>query len=252
MSVADKYTVLTSEKIPKVYEAGYTKGKAEGGTDSYYDTAWDSIKEYTDKNGFERCFMGKGWNDTTFKPKYDIVLKPYSRYAFQYSGIKNLKACLDDRGKKIDFTNAVYIAEFFADSSFEHIGEVDFSTCINTITISGIFNRNSNLVTIEKIKLNDKANFQGNMQNCDSLQNIAFEGELKGTLNFQWCKKLSHDSIVDIINHLSSETSGLTLTLSLTAVKKAFETSEGANDGNTSAEWLALEDTRPNWTISLV
>ncbi len=218
MSVADKYTVLTSEKIPKVYEAGYTKGKAEGGTDSYYDSVWDSIEEYVSKNGYEYCFMGKGWNDTTFKPKYDIVLKEYSRWVFQRSGIKNLKACLDDRGIKLDFTRAIYIESFFASSSFEYIGELDFSTCINTIKIQNIFSNNTKLVTIEKIKLNDKANFTGNMQGCSSLQNITVEGEIKNDLNFQWSTKLTHDSLMSIINALkdySADTSGTVYTITL-------------------------------------
>ena len=50
---------------------------------------------------------------------------------------------------------------------------------------------------------------------------------------------------------LSTTTTGLTVTFSKTAVDKAFETAEGANDGSTSPEWLALVATRPNWGIGL-
>ena len=50
---------------------------------------------------------------------------------------------------------------------------------------------------------------------------------------------------------LTDTASGKTITFSKTAVNKAFETSAGANDGSTSAEWLALVGTKPNWTISL-
>lgn len=54
-----------------------------------------------------------------------------------------------------------------------------------------------------------------------------------------------------IINGLNSEVTGQTLTLRLAAVKKAFETSEGANDGDTSETWNALVASKPNWTITL-
>lgn len=64
--------------------------------------------------------------------------------------------------------------------------------------------------------------------------------------------KLSKPSITSIINCLSTTTSGLTVTLSKTAVNNAFETSEGVADGSTSQEWLNLVATKTNWTISLV
>lgn len=68
----------------------------------------------------------------------------------------------------------------------------------------------------------------------------------------EYCSKLSKATIESVVNGLSSETSGLTLTLKLQAVNKAFETSEGVNDGSTSLEWLNLTSTKSNWTISLV
>jgi hypothetical protein len=40
--------------------------------------------------------------------------------------------------------------------------------------------------------------------------------------------------------------------LPLRAVNKAFETSEGANDGKTSTEWETLIGTKTNWTIAYV
>jgi hypothetical protein len=60
-------------------------------------------------------------------------------------------------------------------------------------------------------------------------------------LNLQWSTKLSKASITSIINCLSSTTSGLSITLSKTAVDNAF----------TAEEWAALENTKHNWTIAL-
>jgi hypothetical protein len=84
-------------------------------------------------------------------------------------------------------------------------------------------------------------------------EHIGFEGIIaQNGLNLQWSTKLDKESHVKLVNTLSSTTSGLSVTVSQTAVNKAFETSEGANDGSTSQEWLNLIATKPNWTISIV
>ncbi len=62
---------------------------------------------------------------------------------------------------------------------------------------------------------------------------------------------LSGESIQSIFGGLNTEATGNTLTLRQVAVKKAFETSEGANDGDTSETWNALVASKPNWTITL-
>jgi hypothetical protein len=87
---------------------------------------------------------------------------------------------------------------------------------------------------------------------CAELVDCPFEGVIGSNgIDLHWSTKLSHDSHVSIFNALSTATTGLTVTFSRTAVNKAFETSEGANDGTTSAEWLALVAAHNNWTISL-
>ena len=80
------------------------------------------------------------------------------------------------------------------------------------------------------------------------------EGTVIGTngFNVQWATALPKTSITSIINALSDSTSGLSVTFSKIAVDKAFETSNGANDGSASAEWNALKATKPNWIINLV
>jgi hypothetical protein len=77
------------------------------------------------------------------------------------------------------------------------------------------------------------------------------EGCIKANIDFGYCP-LNKASIVSVLGGLDHGKSGLTLTLRLDAVNKAFETSEGAMDGSTSDEWLALAATKPSWTISLI
>jgi hypothetical protein len=59
------------------------------------------------------------------------------------------------------------------------------------------------------------------------------------------------ETIVSMINTLSQNATGMVATVGKKAVDKAFETSEGANDGSENAEWLTLTATKTNWTISL-
>jgi hypothetical protein len=77
-------------------------------------------------------------------------------------------------------------------------------------------------------------------------------GVIGKDVSFGNSDKLTHDSIASIINTLSATTAGQSVTFSVTAVNNAFETSSGAADGSTSAEWNALVATKSNWTISLV
>lgn len=92
-------------------------------------------------------------------------------------------------------------------------------------------------------------NFQGvryannTFRNCTSLAEIRINGPIEISIDIHW-SPLSKGSITSIIDALSTTTSGLTVTLSKTAVENVF--------GNTTAdEWTALIATKSNWTVSL-
>lgn len=84
-----------------------------------------------------------------------------------------------------------------------------------------------------------------------ALREVRFKGSISRSLDIKY-SPLSKDSIVSVISCLSPTATSNTLGLKLTAVDAAFETSPGAADGSTSAEWLALVAAHSNWTISLV
>ena len=88
----------------------------------------------------------------------------------------------------------------------------------------------------------------------ENLREIRFAGKYAaGNWYFgDYPKQLSKDSIQNIMSCLSDDATGKTLTIPVAAVNSAFETSDGAADGSTSAEWLALVEAHSNWTISLV
>ena len=76
------------------------------------------------------------------------------------------------------------------------------------------------------------------------------QGKINVSISFEWLA-LDKANTTSVINALSATTTGQTLTLNLSAVNAAFETSSGAKDGSTSTEFAALIATKTNWTIIL-
>ena len=107
------------------------------------------------------------------------------------------------------------------------------------------------LKTIDALIVNENCVWSNTFHSASSLANITIEGIIGQDINFQW-SPLSAASLNSIITHLSDTAENKTVTLNLSAVNTAFETSLGAADGSTSSEWLALTATKPNWTFSLV
>jgi hypothetical protein len=212
MNIAEK-TLQLKQDFDDVYEAGK---KAE------LDRFWDAYQENGNKTDYGYAFSGTGWTDETYKTiKYEIG----SPKAF--AGLYRYNNKVTDTVKGID--------------------------CKNSTKLLNVFDGAEKLKTIRKFKVYSNNTFASVFNNCNSLEERYIEGVIgQNGFNVQWSTKLSRDSLMRIINALSTETSGLSVTLSKTAVNKAFETNEGANDGSTSAEWLALANTKSNWTISLV
>lgn len=121
---------------------------------------------------------------------------------------------------------------------------------IKVIVISDLFLGCTALQNAGELNVDTVSYASRTFDDCTSLKEIRMIGTLRISVNMQW-SPLSKDSIISIINALSTATSDLPITLSITAVNNAFETSPGAADGSTSEEWTALIATKPNWTISL-
>ena len=248
MTVAEKLQTI-AENEQKVYEAGY-----DNGVKTEYDAFWDGYQQNGDRTDCRGMFAGVGWNADTIKPKYDINVFS-GTYMFYGSGfVGSLKKHLaDDLGVILDFSSATaFTGVFQYANQITETPHLDMSGISSQTTVSQIFHSCNNLVSAE-ITFSPLCAYNTCFNNCNNLENLIANGEIGGNgLNFQWSTKLTHDSLVSIVNALSTITSGLTVTLSKTAVNKAFETSGGAADGSTSEAWLTLRATRSNWTISLV
>lgn len=269
------YTQGYAEGDSAGYERGYPEGYAKGETDGYneghtqgytegetagkqaeYDAFWDRMQEYGNRTKYDMAFCVSRFPLPEFKPKYNMNVTNAS-YMFTYwSNTPDM-----DWYFELDLRNCGVEIDFSQSTTFQSVFQTNYQ-----VTAVGVFDTRSattltqtfyyaiNLHTIEKLILKDDGSqkLTNTFTNCSALQNITVEGVIGfGGTSFKWSSKLSKASITSIINALSSTTSGLTVTLSKTAVNKAFATTEGGTDGSTSDEWAALIATKTNWTITL-
>jgi surface protein len=217
------------------------------GIQAAYDEFWDAYQYNGNRTDCANCFSGRGWNYTTFKPKYDIYTTN-AYMLFRYTGITDLGKALN--GKKV-IINTDTLQYTFNTTLLEVIDGVEYKKPIKKL--DGTFHYSGKLREIRNpIPIDSAATSLNAFSDCKALEEIRFSGVIPVSISFKSCTKLSKASIENAINTLSTTATGQTITLSKAAINKAFETSEGTNDGSTSTEWTTLTNTKTNWTISLV
>lgn len=233
MNIAEKLTKI-AENEEKVYEAGK---QAE------YDAFWDSYQQSGKRTNYDFAFAGKGWNDNTFKPKYDIIPSWNIVNLFHKTAITDLDAILKKCGVTLDISNNGNYGDVFNGGAFTVLPELSFGA--SAWSIWGTFADCKALHTIRKLTFHEaidaSRSFSDIFTNDTSLANIEFAGILKGNINFQWCP-LTKASIESLFSILSDSVSGKTVTLKKTAKEAAF----------TDSEWSELCATKTNWNIELV
>jgi hypothetical protein len=203
---------------------------------SGYDEFWDNFQDFGNRVNYERAFCG--FTNETFKPKYDI--KPTHVYGLFWGcpATIDLAARLEELGITLDLSNGGSgsgINYIFGSSKFIRIGVVDTR---NMSSLPQTFQSCSNLITIDKLILKEDGSqtFQYTFGGCSSLENIVIEGKIGQDVSFNASPKLTHDSLMSIINALynySDTTTTKTLTLGtvnlakLTDVEKAIATEKG-------------------------
>ena len=90
MDVAEK-TLQLKQDIDEVYEAGKHKE---------WSDFWDAFQQKGKRTDYYYAFTGPspsatGWNDVTFKPKYDIRPTNFDR-GLRYSQITDLESILEE------------------------------------------------------------------------------------------------------------------------------------------------------------
>lgn len=215
MSIADKLTTI-AENVQKVYDAGkaagggggvgYDEGFAEGyaqGKQSERDRFWDTFQNNGNRDNYQRAFYNTFWNNNTYNPKYPIVCNDGAAAAGN----------MFDTARITDTKVPITIIDGYADSTFV---------------------RCTQLVTIQKLTLNNVGRFQSTFANCSKLQNITIEGSIDVNFNISATDVLTNESVQSIIDHLKDLTGATTQTLTfhatvggkLTAEQKAAITAK--------------------------
>ena len=188
-------------------------------------------------------FAGYGFNSKTFFPKYNIIPNGSATnmfFAWNQNGFQkiNLKSRLEECGVILDTSKATNLNAAFGYTDFTEVPTVDFTG--TTASASGTFYNSPYLKKIEKIITKESVTYGRWFENDTALEEVSFEGIIGNVIDFSYCP-LTKTSIENIIEHLSTTSSGKTLTLKQSAVNAVF----------TTEEFEALKATRTNWTFAL-
>lgn len=196
MSIAEKLTTI-AENEQKVYNAGYEKGKSEGGDteaaynngfedgkQAEYDRFWDNFQDYGKRINYSRCFWAvasgiNAWTDKTYNPKYPIKTQNGFEM-YHYANITSTKVPIEILSGNMQ--------RIFANCPVE---------TIPLLKISGTIPSTSEMFL-----------------NCTNLKHITFEGEIGKSISFQH-SPLTMDSVNSIITALKDLTGETAQTLTL-------------------------------------
>lgn len=224
--------------IGQVYDAGKQAGQ---------DAMWDIIQNYGNRPNYQSGFSR--WGAVTIKPKYPVNTATLYELFYYCDKLETLPmvTCANADGK----FNTAYTA-FQGCAALKSIDFDMYNKATASSAWQAAFDGCKNLVSIQKLGVLPTQGFSNAFRGCYALEEVRFDGEIgQSGLDLHWSTKLSKASIESIINALSTTTSGLSITLSKTAVNTAFDDDSGY-PGVDCAQWGALVDSKPNWTISLV
>ena len=207
-----------------------TASAFEEGKQSEYDRFWDAYQNNGERTSYGRAFYGEGWNATSYTPKYDM--QPLeANQMFSSSNISNIEVT------KVDFSKAT--AGDYLLYNCPKLTRVPTLSLVNLPGLNATFAWSGAIVTIDKLilKSDGTQTFTSVFQSCGALINLSIEGTIgQNGFNVGGSPKLSHDSLMSIINALQDKTSvggtwtvtlGATNLAKLTDAEKAIATQKG-------------------------
>lgn len=251
-SISPYMTLFTNTK-DVILDVTYNKSY---GMQAEYDRFWDSFQTNGTRTVYSYAFAGSSWTLETFKPKYDINVTN-GHYMFrdfgknQEGGIDMVEIC-QKLDIKLDTSKCVSASYWFTNSAISRLGHMDFTQHGG---LEYTFNNCALLETIEKItfKENGSQMWYTAFGGCTKLKNInAIDGVIGRDADLSSCP-LSKQSIVNVVNALSTTQTTRTLALKKTAVNEAFGID--VDDENTypqGSEFYTLRHSKDNWTFSYV
>lgn len=226
-----------ADGVNEVYEAGKQKE---------WSDFWDAFQQKGKRTDYYYAFIGPsvsatGWDDVTFKPKYDIRPTNFDR-GLRYSQITDLEGILERQGVVLDTSNCTVMSMAFQSCTrMKSLPVIDLRKAVGYA--ANVFSYMQSLTRIKKLIIPEdgKLSDPGFVYDT-SLAHIEIEGVIGYSWSFSY-SPLTVESIKNIITHLkdySGTDKEYTYTLTLSSASKTALEAEGATspNGNTWLEYI--------------
>lgn len=226
-----------SEGVTAGHKTGYTEGVEAGRTAEWSDF-WDAYLENGNRTNYRYAFAGIGWNNETFKPKYDLVfVNPEN--CFQGSLIRgDLTEILNGLGVELDTSKVGYATYFMASTRFTRVPKIDV-TGFTKHGLNQFFAWSDLLETIDELVVADYVDYTTYaFASCVALKNIKITGTIGKSIYFSQSSKLDVEDVKAIIttnlkNYKGTENEGVYTFKLHDTTWTNLEASGAAPDGGT-------------------
>ena len=215
-----------SDKVDEVYDKGY---------EDYRKIVWDSLQRGGNRTLYGNLFRQGSATTESFRPIYDIKPTDMATMFMENNGTLDLVEALEKSGVVIDTSNCTNIGLAFYGATVTRIPTLDLSKC--TLNDRAFENRATK--TIIKLIFSETTKFINMFNNTPALENLTVDGIISNNgFNVSTCTKLTHDSLMSIINTLADKTTdtsgtnwvctlGSTNLAKLSDAEKAIATQKG-------------------------
>ena len=167
--MAEKIMGISGGSEDGSYDEGFKDGKK-----AEYDAFWDAYQDNGNRRSYIDAFVRQGWDENTYNPKYDII--------GETNGIQSLfsnSRIVDTKVNLIVRSGGIRAA---------------FNFCIRLKKIPSL---------IFEIPITDTVNAFNQCTNLEEI-NISCVGDgcIAASFDIHWSTKLTHDSLMSIINAL--------------------------------------------------
>lgn len=195
MNIAEKLQTI-AENEQRVYEAGKK---------SEYDRFWDDYQEYGNRTLYGNAF-GVCWTADMFRPKYPM--RPTGAYMMFFTNqsggieIDDFVAFCEENNVVLDLSQCTSADYALASLHTYHHGVLDFSKCTAMSNLFYSHNRVTRSVeTIDEWISSETTTYTATtFQYATNLTDITVSGVIAKNVDFSKCTKLTHDSLMSILN----------------------------------------------------
>ena len=215
------------------YDEGYTDGKAEcGNTEEAYQQGVTDGKQ-AEREAFWNSYLNRSSLTYAFYEMASDIFYPTKDIRstnFNYSfanfnakgGTVDLVLRLASCKVTLDTSQATVVGNMFYNANISHLGVINLTKATGIVQV---FYNCKTLVTIDELVMPSSLSVPNTniFYSCTELRNIKISGKIGNAITFSPCNKLTHDSLMSIINALAQLTTSKKITLGSTNLAKLTE-----------------------------